>query len=556
MLAPVSAVWRMALGDFRDRARRPAYLVTLLVGIGLAWLALPASDARWTVLDVGGYRGVYTSGYVGTAAALASSMWLGLGGFFVVRGGVARDERSRLGRVLAATPIPTAGYLLAKFWSNALVLLSMAAVVAASALVLQLLRGESQAVSVVALALPFVVLTSPVLLATSALALVFDTSPVLRGGFGNIVWFVLAVPAAIAGQSASAPLGGLGVHEVVLSMAHASAQQGTEPPMGEFSLGLTYVDAPLRTFEWDGLDYGWDLLLGRAVLCCLAVGVAVLPALWFGRFDPARTRRQGPPEKPEASSGGGPVLIAVDERSPRTTAAGFLRREGGASLRGPSTGWGGGQVRLLVGEWRILSRGLPWWWWAGAAVITAAAPLLPRDQISVVLLALWIWPVLVWSRLGTQRAENDMEGLLRAFPRPRRRLVAEWLSGVGLSVVVGAGPALTMVARGEGPGLAAWAAGALFVPAAAFLLGVVSGSHRLFQVLHLILWFMVANGLTGLDVLGAMRVDGVAAGPSPILVSLSALALVMCAVAVEVVRSRGPGTGSLGRMTRGRSARS
>ncbi len=214
----IAGLGRLAVGDLRDRVRRPAYAVMLLAAVALAYLAVPAPSSRWVVLDVGGYRGVYTSAYVGTATALASALWLTLGGFYLVRSTVARDEHTGVGQLLAAAPLRTPGYLLAKFASNVLVLASMTAVLAGAALVLQLARGESYAVHPLALLLPFVVLVLPLLAVTAAAALLFETTPVLRGGLGNVLWFFVALVAAIAGQSAAAPLGGLGVHPVAVSL--------------------------------------------------------------------------------------------------------------------------------------------------------------------------------------------------------------------------------------------------------------------------------------------------------------------------------------------------
>lgn len=87
-------------------------------------------------MNAGGYRGVYNSAYAGTVTALAGGLWLMIGGFYVVRGAITRDEHAGVGQVLAATPLRGAAYLAGKFLSNLLVLTSMAAVLAVTALAL------------------------------------------------------------------------------------------------------------------------------------------------------------------------------------------------------------------------------------------------------------------------------------------------------------------------------------------------------------------------------------------------------------------------------------
>ena len=264
----------LAVADFRERSRRPAYVVTLAAAIALGYLALPPASSVWVVMNAGGYRGVYNSAYAGTVTALAGGLWLMIGGFYVVRGAITRDEQAGVGQVLAATPLRSAGYLAGKFLSNLMVLGSMAAVLAVTALALQLARGESAAVRPGALLLPFVLLTLPVLAVTAAAAVVFETVPVLRGGLGNVAWFFFWMFATIAGGGA--PLGGLGT--VAASMRQAMAAQHL-PSAAEFSLGFTKLDHPLRTFSWAGLHPWAGFVVARLVLILVATGLAVLPGV-------------------------------------------------------------------------------------------------------------------------------------------------------------------------------------------------------------------------------------------------------------------------------------
>ncbi|MEV0127634.1 hypothetical protein AB0H83_04110 [Dactylosporangium sp. NPDC050688] len=505
----MSAFTALAMADFRERVRRPAYLVMLISAVCLGWLAVPPASTRWVVLDAGGARGLYTSGYVGLVTALTSALWLTLVGFYLVRDAVARDVRTGVGQLLAAGPLRTPVYLAGKFVSNLLVLGSMAGTMAVTALVLQLLRGESRAVDPLALLTPFVFLAVPMLAVTAAAALLFETTPVLRSGFGNVLWLFVWMAGAIGGQSASAPLGGIGVGQLA----------GTMPATADtFGLGLMYVDRPLRTFEWPGLPLDAGFVAERAAVTLIAVAVALLPALWFHRFDTAAATAAG-----IASTAGSAAARAAARSLPEpyTVYKGLPRT---AAVAGPATG------RLLAAEVRILLRGAPWWWWAGAALLGLAGLAAPPGPA----LALgWIWPVLLWSRLGTGR---DAAAILAAYPAPRRRLLAEWAAGVLLAAATGALPAVRMLATGDGPGLAAWAAGALFVPALALALGTLTGAQRTFQAVYPALWYLVINDVAALDYMGALRSAGHPAGPPAPLVA--AVALALFAVAFGVVRLR------------------
>ncbi|RZD68496.1 hypothetical protein C0Q57_12680 [Streptomyces albidoflavus] len=505
----------LTAGDFKDRVRRPVHLVVLLAAVGLGCLAVPPADGRWVILALGEYRGTYTSAYVGVATALAGGLWLTLGGFYVVRKGLARDEETRVGQILAATPARTVLLLAAKFLSNFLVLASMLGVLAMTALCLQLVRGEDRGVDPVALFQPFLVMALPLLALTAAAALLFETVPVLRGGLGNIAWFCVALVVGIKGQSADTPFGGFGAGPAADSLRAALTEEFGKAGDHTFSLGLTQIPEPLTPFRWDGFTFGGDFLVSRLLLVAAAVALALLPALWFGRHDPTR----GGPADGASPAADAPAPVPAYAPAPAAVLALALPRT--AAERGGRT-FG----RLLAGEVRILAGGVSPWWWAVAAALTVAGLTLPLDAVTgLVLPAVWIWPVLVWSRLGSLPVEHGMEGLLGAYPAPRRRLLAAWGSGVVLTAVLGVAPLLRMAFAADLPGLAAWLGGVLFIPSLALLLGVVCRTHRVFQVVYLPLWYLVVNQVAALDFMGAVREAGVPAGPTPLFPLLALLLL-------------------------------
>mgnify|MGYP001216098238 FL=1 len=516
----------LALGDFRDRVRRPAYLVILAAAVGLGYLAVPEPDSRWAVLNLGHYRGLYTSAYVGMATALAGAIWLTLGGFYVVRNAIARDAASGVGEVLAATPLRTSAYFAAKFLGNLLVLGSMLGVLAGTALVVQLARGESTAVDPVALVTPFLLIGLPMVAVTAAAALLFEAIPPLRAGPGNIVWFVVWLAIALGGQSPHAPLGGIGVHPVAVSMREEMVARGIDPSGQEFSLGLTYRDRPLRAFEWSGFDPDAAFVLGRVGLVAVAALLVLLPALWFGRFDPAR-RAAPVPEPPAAPEPAAALPEPPAVRRPALAGAG--------ARRGVAAG------RLLAGELRILLQGVSRRWWLGALAIGVVAAVAPAPAVAgFVLPVAWIWPVLVWSRLGTQRHEYGVESLVAAYPAARLRLLAEWAAGAAVAAATGAVPLARMALAGDRAGVAAWCAAVLFIPAFALALGTLSRTHRLFQIVYLVLWYGAVNGVPVVDYMGIVRDGGGPAGPPS--GAIAGLAVALLAVVPVIERGRRAGS--------------
>jgi hypothetical protein len=144
------------------------------------------------------------------------------------------------------------------------------------------------------------------------------------------------------------------------------------------------------------------------------------------------------------------------------------------------------------------------------------------------LVAAWIWPVLVWSRLGAQAREHGVEGLVAAYSSPLYRTLAQWLAGVAVTTAVAAGPGLVMAADGH---LADWLAGAAFIPALALALGVISRTQRFFQAAYPLLWYMVINDVAGLDYMGVLT-----GGPSPLAVGTAATFLLLAALTTVAIR--------------------
>jgi len=179
-------------------------------------------------------------------------------------------------------------------------------------------------------------------------------------------------------------------------------------------------------------------------------------------------------------------------------------------------------------------------WWFGAALLALAGFVATPDVVtSAVLPACWIWPVLLWSRLGTQQTEHDLDGLLGAYPTPHRRLLAQWTAGLVLTAATGLAPAVRMVLATDTPGLTAWAAGALLIPSLALFVGRLSRTQRFFQTLYLSLWWGIVNNLSGVDFMGALRHDDIPRGPHPLIVTTLALTALAAAFTVNGLRDRG-----------------
>ena len=262
-------LYHLAQADFRERARRFSFLLTLAGGAYLACEAIRGG----LVLHYGPYCGRYNSAWVATGMACWASFFLSLIGFYIVRGTVEHDRRTRVGEILATTPIGRLSYLLGKFLSNLSVFVCMLAVLALGAVVMQWLRGEDMRVDPGAILTPFLLVSIPCLAFVAAVALLFDSLPLLAGAVGNTAYFFVWLWLVERMDRLSSLRWDLFGKNVVASSLAASVQE--QFGEGGYRLQTTIKSlaaaAGLQasqeyiSFTWHGLHYTPGIVLDRLV---------------------------------------------------------------------------------------------------------------------------------------------------------------------------------------------------------------------------------------------------------------------------------------------------
>ena len=107
------------------------------------------------MLRVGEVRGIYNSAWIGGLLGMVGSTFLSLAGFYFVKNTLQRDRETRVGEILAATPISRFRYIFSKVLRNFAVLSLMIAVLALSAIVMQLVHAEDRHMHLWKLLRPF-----------------------------------------------------------------------------------------------------------------------------------------------------------------------------------------------------------------------------------------------------------------------------------------------------------------------------------------------------------------------------------------------------------------
>jgi hypothetical protein len=506
-------IFALAKADFLERVRRYSFFLTMLFALGLGY---GAATGRISI-NMGGYRGVYTSAWIGSLVTLITTCFVTLVGFYIIKSAVDRDRQTGVGQILAATPLSKASYALGKFLSNFAVLAAMVLVLAVCALGMQIVSGEDRHVDAVALLAPFVLVALPAMALTAAMAVLFEMLPILRGGAGNVIWFFvwsfggLALP-EVSGKAWLDPMG----FGVVSQSMMAAARQVIPGYKNGFALDISPERAQLlEGLRWHGVHWTAQSIGLRLAWICAAIAIALLAAVFFDRFDAARAqslarhRARAATQISPAASGefartGTYRAVALATASTAEFVPGGERHLRLSALA--STPHGGAFGRVLTAELRLALQGLRWWWYAVAAGLLVAEFFVPLEAARGPLLGVaWLWPVLVWSAMGSRESRFATRGLLFSCPGIlRRQLPACYAAGCAVALLAGAGIAVRLVAAGRSAGLAAWLAGAFLLPALALALGVISGSGKAFEALLAALWYVgPMNHTRGLDFTGA-----------------------------------------------------
>jgi hypothetical protein len=503
-------LYHLARADFLERTRRYSFLITIGLTIYLVYLYLPPIDASYLTLGLGHYRGVYNSAWVGSIVAVLCSTILSLPGFYLVKNAIERDQNTGVGQIIATTPVSRWGYVLGKTISNFVFLTVMVGVVMLAAMGMQLVRGESFHIELWAFVAPLVFTTLPVMALVASVAVLFETISWLRGGVGNVAYFLLLIAALIASFEGGSETGGhratnepFGATIITASMTRTTFELYPDY-QGAFSIGVVAVEEPVQTFVWNGVQWTAQIALWRLFWLGTAVGLASVAALFFSRFDPARERRGlKRSERPEAAdtetlSAAAPVHVPTRLTPLEAQKANEMALFG----------------RMLLAELRLMLKGLPWWWYIVAVGLSIACLLAPVDVARQYIFPFaWIWPLLLWSAMGNREVRYRTNQLIFSAAHPlRRQLAAAWGAGLTVALTAAGGLSVRLILAGEWNALFAWCIGAAFIPSLALVLGIWSGGSKLFEVVYVLWWYAgPMNRVAFLDYMGATN-DAVAMG--------------------------------------------
>lgn len=484
-------LYHLALADFYERARRYSFLLTLaiviylgvLVNNGTMGMDLSSGDPNTPFLR---YHGELNSAWVGTMTVMVTNLFMGLFGFYLVSDCIKRDIRTGVGQIIATTPVSRTAYLVGKWISNCLVLFVLVLILAVAAAIMVLLKGKA-VLDLGALLMPFLAVALPNMALTAALAVAFETVPWLRGAVGNVVYFFVWIFASFTWSMAGTalpfkdPFGNNTFGPSLYASARAAfPNEAIQEFLNVGSFGMPGTQ--IKVFNWTGVNWTPGIVGEQWFWAAVGLGLILLSALWFARFDPSREGLRRGRAKPDEAKEGEPGEsrkkapgIALPSLSPLVSKLAQVN---------PFLG-------VLFAELRLLFNGRRWWWWAITAGLNIAILSNLPPEVKPYLPIAWLWPLALWSGMGNRERKNNTSQMVFSSARPvLRQLPAAWLAGVLGTALINFAWAVGSLSNGDLPGLAGWAGAVIFIPTLALALGVISSGSRIFEVVYLIWWYI------------------------------------------------------------------
>lgn len=464
----MNQVWQCINADFKQRTRQQSFVVTLLAMSVLTLLFFPSPDAHYQTLVINGYRGIYNSAWLGVCLAMLNVLFLPLICFYLVKNALELDRQSMTGELIAATPISKLNFLLAKWCTSVLILVSIVLVMLLSSIVVQLYYGESYQINLWALSWPQLVFVLPMLLAIAAIAIMFESIKWLKGGLGNVVYFFLWVGSIVQTIESVSGIGAL--------LDHLEAEVAERFPLqqGDTNIGVSISNEAneIHTFVWQGIEPTIMQLWGALPLLLICFSCLVLAFIFFDRFS-----KSSIPEKKHTSwlnstlktKVGGPLdilLVALTKHFAFT--------------------------RLLRLELKLILKGHSVYWFIGLLVLNIIQLFISQKLlISLVLPISWLWCVLVISQLGQlEKQSNTLELVTYSKQSSILQSLACYCAAWILLALISMGSVVRFAGSAEWLLLVQLIIAISFTVSLAYFCGALTGTKRMFEVLYPILWYI------------------------------------------------------------------
>lgn len=472
--------------DYLQRTRSYAFLITLCASLAIAYTFVPAPNANYSTIRISGYVGYYNSAWIGYVTAIMTSIFLSLIGFYLINSGIKKDIETKVGQIVASTPISNFKYLMSKMLSNFMLLLTLVGVIFIMSIILFVLYNDGFPFELFQFIKPYLLITIPAIFFISMLAVVFEVFLGRYSVLQNIGFFFLfAVLLVYTPKTESQySLDIFGSRIVVHKLEEAVKDITNSDEVSSLNIGYALGQVrQIKKFEFNGIDFPTSFIISRFLLMLFSSVIIVIISIFFQRFD--RKER-----------------LAVKRFDTVTKEQRIVKEVLVSSLPKPQISYS--MFPLLKTEFLMLIRkGKKWLWFINVLGMVLLAILPIKIAHQIVLPILWFLQVSRLSDLTTKETTNNVHYFaFTSFKPITRLLVSQVFAGIFLMLLL-ASPLLIRLGLSLNiSGVLALILGGIFIVMLASLLGILSKGKKLFEVLFFMVSYAIINGVPFVDYFG------------------------------------------------------
>jgi hypothetical protein len=487
----MGALNKIIYADYLQRTRSYAFLITLAVALYAAYSFMPAPNAAYSTMRVGQYIGVPNAAWYGYVTAMMTSIFICWAGFYLVNSNIQKDVDTGVGMIIATTAVSNFQYLLAKAWSNFLVLLSITGVVFLMSIALFLFRATGYPFQPMQFILPYLLITVPAIVLFSAIAVLAEVFLYRYTILMNVGFFFLFC-ALISGLTITKPvLDPMGVRPVTRAMQQTISSRYKDTA-NAISMGFNFSKkSDVKRFEFNGVEWTVPVILSRLAFICLAFALVFISSVFFHRFDIKESAKS--PKKKKSK---------LAEIMPQVKPLQDIRL---SALPPVVTSYR--IAPFIKAELLMLYRKGPKWLWLvniGGMMALIFAPLTIAHQM--ILPILWFLQVARWSDLATKEKTNRIHYFTFASYKPLTRLLpAQILAGIIVAIGLALPLLIRLLITQHLAAVLGIILGGILIVLCAVALGILSGGKKLFEILFFLFTYANLNKVPIADYFGGVN---------------------------------------------------
>jgi hypothetical protein len=479
-------------GDYLQRTRSYAFLVTLAISLLVAYTFVPAPDASYTTLRIGDFVGEYNSAWIGYVSAIMTSVFLSLFGFYLINSGIKKDIETEVGMIIATTQVSNFKYLLSKTLSNFLVLLTIVAIVFLISIGIFFLRSSGFSFEVSYLIRPYLFVVVPSVFFISCLAVVFEVVLGRWSVIQNIAFFALfnmmmanvQINRSEVVYNYIDPFGVNMVTNGIEDFVRVNYDENARIKSMGFIFGR---QEELKYFVFEGFHWSPYYIISRVGWMLIGLTLVFGSSLFFHRFDVKEKVRASKKAKllvehPVSELKGNIKIAALPAFTVDYGIMPFIKTE------------------LLM----LIRRGPRYLWFVNAGLVIALIFTPLEVAHSFILPILWFFQVGRISDLVTKEKTHFVHYFTYAAYQPVKRLLtAQVVAGICLTLALALPLLLRYIFAGLWLPAAGIIAGAIFIIVLSTILGMLSGGKKLFEVLFFAIAYINLNQIPEADYFGS-----------------------------------------------------